>query len=76
MIGILVQNALVERRNEEYQHMTRELVSGETGIYLTPNAHLVKNTEVKYYLSSLGSRVVLQLRQQSAFYKVDWENEL
>jgi len=64
LIGMLVQNAFVERRNEEYQHMTRELVSGATGIYLTPNAHLVKNTEVKYYLSSLGSRVIQQLRQQ------------
>lgn len=65
LIGVLYQNALIERHNEEYQHMTRELVSGQTGIYLTPDAHLVKNTEVKYYLSSLGSRVIQQLRQQS-----------
>lgn len=66
LIGMLVQNALVERRNEEYQHVTREVVSGMWGIYETPDAHLVKNTEVKYYLSqSLGSRVVQRLRQQS-----------
>ena len=71
LIGVLDQNALVERRNEEYQHVTRELVSGATGIYLTPNAHLVKNTEVKYYLSSLGSRVVQQLRQQSVAHTED-----
>ena len=38
-------------------------------IYLTLNAHLVKNTEVKYYLSSLGSRVVQQLRRQSTVHK-------
>jgi hypothetical protein len=68
LIGLLVQNTLVERHNEEDQHMTRELVSGATGIYLTPDAHLVKNTEVKYYLSSLGSRVVQQLRQQSTVH--------
>lgn len=66
LIGVIVQNLLVERRNEEYQHMTREVISGATGIYTTPDAHLVKNTEVKYYLSSLGSRVVQRLRQQSA----------
>lgn len=65
LIGMLVQNALVERHNEEDQHMTRELVSGVAGLYLTPDAHLVKNTEVKYYLSPLGATVVQQLCLQS-----------
>jgi len=69
LIGMLVQNALVDCRIEEDQHVTRELVSGVAGIYLTPDAHLVKNTEVKYYLSPFGSRVVQQLRHQSTAHK-------
>ena len=69
LIGMLVQNALVERRNEEDQHVTRELVSGVTGIYLTPDAHLVKNTEVKYYLSHFGATAIRQLRKQPTSHK-------
>ena len=76
LIGILTQNALIERHNEEYQHMTREVYSGTTGISITPNAHVVKNTEVKYYLSqSLGSRVVQQLRQESVAHTEDSQTE-
>lgn len=61
LIGMLVQNALVERRHEEYQHMRRETISTPTGISLTPSAHLVKDTEIKYYLSPLGARVIQRL---------------
>lgn len=75
LIGVLVQNTLIECRNEEYQHMQREVVSGMTGIYMTPDAHLVKDTTVKYYLLPLGSRVIQQLRQQATSHKEGSENQ-
>ena len=70
LIGVLTQNSLIERHHEEDQRVTREVVSGATGIYLTPDAHLVKNVEVKYHLSPLGASVVQQLRKQPTSTKI------
>lgn len=70
LIGVLDQNALVDRRNEEYQHMVGGLNYLGTGLVLsTPKEHLSKGTQTKYYLSSFGSRVIQQLRQQSTARK-------
>lgn len=62
VIGVLYQNALIERHIEEQQHTTRELVGNDTGFHLSP-PHLVKNTEARFYLSSLGSRVIQRLHK-------------
>ena len=69
LIGVLYQNALVDRRNEEYQHMVGGYSVYTTSISLIPppKEHLSKGTVTKYYLSPLGRRVIRQL--QSTVYK-------
>lgn len=63
LIGVLVQNALVERYSEEYQHMVQDYDPDIIG--LKTSRYLSKGTETKYHLSPLGSKVVQQLHQQS-----------
>ena len=77
VIGVFAQNDLVERHSEEYQRMVRDYPQDIDDITLDiinvgnplyrkkPPQHLEKGTEVKYYLSPLGDRVIRQLRQQS-----------
>lgn len=83
LIGMLDQNGLVERRNEEYQRMvsdypldlTEAIMKARNTFRPKPPQHLEKGTEVKYYISPLGSRVVLKLRQQLTSHKEGSQNE-
>ena len=62
LIGMLDQNNLIERYDEEYQCMVPEV-----NYYVDAGLpkHLERGTKTKYYLSPLGRRVLQQLRQQS-----------
>jgi len=72
LFGVLDQNALVDRHNEEYQRMVGGLTDAFTAYtYPQPKEHLSKGTVTKYYLSPLGRRVIQQLRQQSTAHKKD-----
>ena len=83
VIGMLTQSNLVDRRSEEYQHMTRDypqditefLTGGKNLFQSKPPQHLEKGTEVKYYLSPLGFRVIQKLRLQSVAHTEDSQIE-
>ena len=65
LIGVLIQNNLVERRSEAYERMVPDYVI----TIASPPQHSEKGTETKCYLSPFGSRVIRQLRQQSTVHK-------
>ena len=86
VIGMLTQSNLVDRRSEEYQHMARDYPQDISEIAFDimqpknifrskPPQHLEKGTEVKYYLSPLGSRVIQRLRLQSVAHTEDSQIE-
>ena len=75
LIGVLDQNALVDRRNEEYQHMVGGFNYATSISLFQPKEHLSKGTQTKYYLSPLGSRVIQQLLQQSTARKEGSQTE-
>ena len=65
LAGMLIQYSLIEPRHKDYQGSSQDRQKVGDVYLPTGTYHTVKYVRTTYYLSSLGSKVVRQLRQQS-----------
>jgi hypothetical protein len=73
LIGVLIQNTLIDRHDVEYQRMDKHPYTVgefiESGGLSMGERYLSKGMESRYYLSSRGSEIVKRLRQQLTVHK-------